>query len=233
MGNKNPGKKIAFVLGLLILSGGAVFAEDADEDADVNTEISLPQNTITVDIGPTVSIITTAWVYNMFFFGFVSIDAFGIATQYERQIVRHASITGRFEYDRVHISTVGLKWTMSAIFAEIHGRYYPFKFGVFFLDGMVGYANVFMNISVADIKANPAAHYFKFGGKLGARIDFGKPGGFVFEPAWGYYGAVGRSIKLANYAERDKAAAWRSFDELSQYLFTSGLRLSLGFGWRL
>jgi hypothetical protein len=220
------GKTAVLVLGFLLFIGGSVFAEDTDE------EIALPKNTITIDVGPMASILTTAWMYNMLFFGFFTIDAFGIAAQYERQIIKQASVAGRFEYDVINISTIGLVWTMSAISAEAHGRYYPFKFGVFFIDGMIAYENVFMNISIADIEVKPAAHYFRFGGKLGARIDFGRPGGFVFEPAWGYYGAVGKSINLANYTEEDEATAWKSFDTLAQYLFTSGLRVSIGLGYR-
>ena len=232
-------KKITAALVLLLLACGTVCADDAD-DADEETamqknideEIVMPKNIIAVDVGPTGYFLLFTGVGNL-----INPDtpmyAIGIAAQYERQIIEKASAAVRFEYGMVDMSDKESKWRMSAIVAEGHGRYYPGQ-GVFFLDGTLGYAYVFTDFSSADREVKPDAHYFKFGGKLGWRIDFKKPGGFILEPALGYYGAVGTELKLGYEEDVPILGSILDFltDSLAKGLFVGGFRFSLGLGYR-
>jgi hypothetical protein len=214
-------KKITLFLGFLLLAGVTVFP---DEDAP------LPKNTITVDVGPTVFFLLYTGISHL-------IDnpgyAFGVAAQYERQIMEKVSATGRFEYGIMDMSESDLKWRISSISAEGQGRYFP-GMGTFFLGGSLGYVYVFTDFSTTDREIKPAAHYFKFGGKLGWRIDFDKPGGFVFEPAVGCYGSVGTSFKMGYEEDFPILGGTLNFmtNILTRVLFVDGLRFSLGFGYR-
>ncbi|MDR0316790.1 MAG: hypothetical protein LBH97_07825 [Treponema sp.] len=228
MRNVNFAKKPVLVF-LLLFAAGAVFADDT-EDAD--EQIPLPKNTITIDVGPTAYFLMLTGIMNLIDPDY-SPFAIGIAAQYERQITEKVSMAGRFEYGMIDMSDNESKWYMSSISAEVHGRYYPMQ-GTFFLGGMIGYANVFMDNSTVDTERKSLAHYFKFGGKLGWRIDFGKPGGFVLEPALGYYGAIGTAFKTGY--EKDFPVLGNLLNLLNSYLarglFIEGPRLSLGLGYR-
>jgi hypothetical protein len=87
---------------------------------------------------------------------------------------------------------------------------------------------------------NAISHYFKFGGKLGGRIDFGKSGGFVIEPSIGYYWALGETnidflgvfdgvIDDGNFFNQLLNGM---YDRLIKELFVGGLQVSLGLGYR-
>ena len=112
-------KRAVFVLAFLLLTNGVPFADDVDK------EIALPQNTITVDVAPLAYYLVFEGILNLFSLGFLSTNTFGIAAQYERQITEKASMAGRAEYGIVSISGDQFKWIMSSVSAEIHGRYYP------------------------------------------------------------------------------------------------------------
>ncbi|MCL1957869.1 MAG: hypothetical protein FWF63_11135 [Fibromonadales bacterium] len=167
---------------------------------------------------------------------------------------------------------------------EAHPRLYPFG-GSFFLEGMVGYskltttfegnANVeikFPNgidipdvpelqipkdtVYQIDVNHKASRNYLKYGGKLGWRVDFGKPGGLVFEHALGWYFAkgFGKTIvkQLIDYAEdkvdgeiaksQYKDIDYKSkvdikkFDDafslLEQFGLVGGPRYTFAFGWR-
>lgn len=221
--NKIP-KKIILVLGvLLLLTCGTVFADDADEEA------VMPKNIITVDIGPTAYFLLLTGSFNI-----VNPDppmyVIGIAAQYERQITEKASAAVRFEYGILDTPGSEPKWRMSSFSVEGHGRYYPGQ-GVFFLDGTLGYANVFADFSSTEREIKPSAHYFKFGAKLGWRIDFNKPGGFVLEPAVGYYGAVGSDLEMGYEKELGGILNFLT-NSIAKGVFVEGLRFSLGLGYR-
>ncbi|MCL1957334.1 MAG: hypothetical protein FWF63_08425 [Fibromonadales bacterium] len=105
-----------------------------------------------------------------------------------------------------------------------------------------------------DIDTKASRDYLKYGGKLGWRVDFGKPGGFIFEHAIGWYLAKGLGKKtivrqLADYVEKkaedampDNAimenakAEVGKFDDafslLEKFIFIGGPRYTFAFGWR-
>ena len=211
-------KKTALVLGFLMFVNGTIFAD--------NEENRLPKNIITVDMGLTLP--------SFVVWGITGFTFFGTAIQYERQILEKVSTIGRLDYRGISISGYDYKTSMSSISLEGHGRYYPEQ-GAFFLDGMLGYA-VFSYSSGVNEPAN-LSHYFKLGGKFGWRIDFGKPGGLIFEPSFGYYGAIGRT-----YIEfiKDAGEVGGFFNQwLNQYFnyivkgyFVGGPQFSLGLGYR-
>ena len=157
-----------------------------------------------------------------------------------------------------------LKAELSIWSVEAHPRLYPFG-GSFFLEGMVGYANLATDFSgkaiaslsvkvkapsIPDIPIHPdidippdvdipepgedltkdtsyivkihtkaSRGYLKYGGKLGWRVDFGKPGGFVFEHAIGWYLTKGLGKKtivgqLADYVEKEAKKAIKDEDTM-------------------
>ena len=211
-------KKWLLVLIFLALAGGSVFSDDE------NTETVLPKNTITVD--PSLAFSTfVAW-------GILGDYFFGTALQYERQIVDSASAALRLEYRGMSISSSdGGRTDLMGFSVEGHGRYYPER-GVFFLDGMLGYANfTFIDSTVYSI-----SHYFKLGGKLGWRIDFGKPGGLVLEPAFGYYWAIGKTNNLFETTDEQFGYFYellnRYYDYLIKGYFVAGPQFGLSLGYR-
>jgi len=242
-------RKFLLVLILALVFAGIVFAEDSDF-------ATMPKNTITVDIGPT--FVAMAWnsIGELIGSEDVKFSSFGIAAQYERQIQEKVSIGGRFAYLS---SGIGIKedsylldTTLVSFSLEAHFRYYP-SGDVFFIDGMLGYANLSANFSgTAEVEVEdgygykykkPTAvsyvvprDYLKFGGKIGWRVDFGNPGGFVFEPSFGWYGGFGLGDTIgAKY--RDKIGADIPADDilfwyLENWIFVGGPRLSLAFGIR-
>ncbi len=209
-------KSLLFYI-FLIMANICIFSENGSE------ETGSLKNTITVDMGLTGSTLL-AWglsgAENPFF---------GTALQYERHISNKISAAGRLEYRGIGLSPDA---NMSAFSLEGHGRYYP-SGKIFFLDGMLGYA--LFNYSNESKKS--LAHFFKFGGRLGWRIDFGKPGGLVLEPSLGYYWSVGKN----NMRNIEEAESWSDFfnqwmnlmqDILIQGYFVGGPQVSLGIGYR-
>jgi hypothetical protein len=159
-----------------------------------------------------------------------------------------------------------LKAALTIYSIEAHPRLYPFG-GSFFLEGMVGYANlksdfsgdVIVNVEVdmpdlpiypdsdelppksiqkeaAKLKAS--RNYLKYGGKFGWRVDFGEPGGFIFEHALGFYGASGFGetiVKKLSDSFENKADIGKfddAFSMLEKFVFVGGPRYTFAFGWR-
>jgi len=167
---------------------------------------------------------------------------------------------------------------------EAHPRLYPFG-GSFFLEGMLGYASLstdFKGEAIASVKVKipdeladfdipgladtsykvgvkfkASRGYLKYGGKLGWRADFGKPGGFIFEHALGFYGASGLgnktivdqlatnieetvinnpppgiSIDKEKGVEVDTKKFNDAFGLLEKFIFVGGPRYTFAFGWR-
>nr|AGS53899.1 hypothetical protein [uncultured bacterium contig00078] len=190
-------------------------------------------------------------------------SGFGISLQYERQISEKWSVGGRFAYldcsvgiwdEEVFAGGESEKLTLDmslvSFSLEIHARYFPFT-GTFFVDGMMGYGSLAVEINgglfittssgtkeQAELEFTASRNYLKYGIKTGWRIDFGKPGGFVFEPSLGYYGAVGigKTIAAQVSDEVGDGEADYNFDNafnlLENFIFIGGPRLSLSFGWR-
>jgi hypothetical protein len=219
---------------------------------------TMPKNTITVDFGPTIIGAAIGAAGSIIGKEDLNTSGFGIAAQYERQILERLSAAGRFAYlgGGAGISTESggytaeLEMNLSSFSLEGHIRYFPFG-KTFFLDGMLGYANLSADFSGEVITTKygvkqkestnftASRSYFKLGAKIGWRIDFGNPGGFIFEPSFGYYGGIGMGNTLV---EQLKNRVGGELDELDQLddvsailenvIFIGGPRLALSFGWR-
>jgi len=244
--------------------------QEPPQQAAAPQESGPPANIITLDLGPTII---------GFALGAIPVDemdfsAFGFAVQYERQLFERLSIAGRFaylgssikyEYEDDVIDPMGTvvgsekftaKIDLSSFSLEAHPRVYPFG-GSFFLDGMLGYADMSIGMTgKIDLKGEGKTYdasakkslevsrgYFKYGGKLGWRADFGEPGGFIFEHSYGYYGASPLSKtfgkQLSKEIEKETgspAEISKDFDDalkiLEDWLFVGGIRVTFAFGWR-
>jgi hypothetical protein len=205
-------KKGLLMLVLVVFIAGGVFAQSFE---------SMPKNTVTVDVGPTVLGLAFGQVVNLagklpFIEEMPDIDAsgFGIAAQYERQLLSQISIALRGAYLGLDLglgygsTQSGLSLNLAgdmglkAISAEAHARFYPFA-GSFFVGGMVGYGNLAMDLTgtitgnfmgqnrTESLPSLGARNYAKLGARVGWRMDLGSPGGFVFEPSLGYDHAIG------------------------------------------
>jgi len=144
------------------------------------------------------------------------------AFQYERQLMENFSVGGRLGYFMIGEE-------MISISAESIARYYPGK-GTFFVNGIIGYAALLHFLEEND--TINLANYFKFGVKIGWKIDFGKPGGFVLEPSFGYILAIGRSIRIVDDYNYD----WYLFSNETLNMFirniVGGPKISLCLGYR-
>jgi len=231
-------RKILLVLALAVLTVEGAFAQTDFEE--------MAKNTVVVDIGPTImgaaiSVIGSKAVGDTrigFSYGF------GIAAQYERQIFDKFSVAGRFAYLGVGVGaennyvdengvTVksGADIDMSSFSIEGHARFYPWG-ETFFLDGMLGFANMSMSFSgsmkgtlevdgkkheekvSADVDASQG--FIKLGAKVGWRINFSKNRGFTFGP-------LRRSL-----TKRLKSP---SFGENGGFTFEPSLGYSVGIGF--
>jgi len=160
-----------------------------------------------------------------------------------------------------------LKTKINIYSIEAHPRIYPFG-GSFFIEGMAGYANLTADLSgevvvdvevpitdpileldtlisrkeTRDAKLKPSRSYLKYGGKLGWRVDFGKPGGFIFEHALGFYAASGlgktivkklsEDVKKETGEEPDIEKFDDIFEKIEKFILIGGPRYTFAFGWR-
>ena len=281
-GGKMANRKFLFVLFLAVFVAGWSFAQiEIEMEAKAETVIEteplaepepakkMPMNTITVDIGPTIVGAAIGMAGSIIGEEGLSSSGFGIAAQYERQILEKLTVAGRFSYlggglglgmgtvkeQGVDVDT-SVSMKISSFSLEGHARFYPWA-KAFFLDGMLGYGNMSANFSgtvvvkedltntkkTESISYKASRSYFKLGAKIGWRIDFGKPGGFVFEPSFGYYGGIGigdtLGKKLVDNIKKDVEGNIENMSEVEQmftmlenFIFVGGPRLSLAFGWR-
>lgn len=231
------------ILLLLALTTGGLFAQEGE---------GRKANVITVDVGPTIIGLGLGIGLGAALPG-ASGGGFGIGAQYERHITEQFSAAGRFAYLGAKVDmgmsggSVGIELNSFSI--EGHGRWYPFS-GAFFLDGMLGYANFAMkmsgSVSGQGLSADTDMGFFKLGGKLGWKIDFGKPGGFVFEPAFGYSGGIklgGKPFDITGLEEFEdieevsnamsslSGSIDQAADLLTNFIFVGGPRMTLSFGW--
>jgi len=253
-------KKSLLILVLVVFIAGGVFAQRFE---------SMPKNTVTVDVGPTIIGLGFGQVGKIagrFVEDFPDIDAhgFGIAAQYERQVLSQLGIALRGAYLGVGLGyretfvESGVTINASAdldiktISAEGQARFYPFAGRTFFLGGLLGYGNLSIGASGRIAGRNPLTgqmegysvsetatrNYAKVGAKLGWRIDFGRPGGFVFEPSLGYDHAFGLGDTFTKQFQRaigddiDIGELDDVFKILESYVLVGGPRVTLGFGWR-
>jgi len=262
-------KKVLLVLVLAVFIAGGVFAQ---------TDFAgMAKNTITVDLFPTIEGLAIGAIGDMIGGGSgLSSSGFGIAAQYERQLAQKFGVAARFfiltggvgyadKYTdtsqpvSTEVSTnLGIDITSFAI--EGHARFYPWG-KTFFLDGMLGYANMAVKFSGEmvgkgtdpvtgkeeeqgfSVNINPSQGFFTLGAKLGWRISFGRNGGFTFEPALGYRYGIGfgdtvvdqLSKKMKDeYPDADMPVSDVAplFGIIQDMVFVGGPYLSLAFGWR-
>jgi hypothetical protein len=221
---------------------------------------AMPKNTIVVDIGPTIIGVGAGSVSNMVDMEGLSTKGFGIGVQYERQLLERLGVALKFTYlgvgAGIEVDYTNVNLDISSFSIEGIARYYPFG-GTFFLGGMLGFAHMqlaasgkiefdddYGNSRAESISLNVGRGYFKLGAKLGWRIDFGRPGGFTFEPSIGYNAGIGvgkpLGESLANEISRiggdqdagDFEGLDKPFKLLEDLVFVGGPRLSLAFGWR-
>jgi len=245
-------RKGFILLVLTVFAAGSVFAQ-----TDFAT---MAKNTIVLDTGPSIVGAAISKLGDMAGGDGLSTFGFGFAFQYERQISEKFTVAGRFAYLS---GTMGITDTynelgvqknttatmkLSSFSIEGHARYYPWG-KTFFLDSMLGYANMSAAISgdmvatdgyieerrAVSIKASQG--FLKYGAKLGWRISFGKNGGFVFEPAFGYYGGFGFGNTIGKQLLKDSPDVDVSdFDKtlgiIENFIFIGGPRITLAFGYR-
>jgi len=238
---------------VLLLVFASIIVGGVSAQTDFQT---MPKNTLTLDLGPTIVGIGIGIIGKTIDEEGVSVSGFGFAAQYERQILETVSLGGRFAYlgggfeyrQKENGLEALLGMRIDSFSLEGHVRYYPFG-SVFFLDGMLGYANMAVTFSgqligddgggnkkKEEASLTISRSYLKLGAKLGWRIDFGNPGGFTFEPSFGYYGGIG----LGNTIGKQLSILFRTdigeFDKMftmfENYIFVGGPRLALSFGWR-
>jgi len=258
-------KKGLLMLVILTVAAGGVFAQ--------TNFASMPKNTLTVDVGPTIVGLGFGLAANFAVkyvdIGDMNLDSsgFGIAAQYERQILEKVSVAARFAYLGLGVdmgggfsessasADISVGMDLKAISGEGHFRFYPAG-KTFFLGGMLGYGNLAMDFSGTlaitestsgynenqSVSFNGPRHYAKVGARLGWRIDFGSPGGFVFEPSVGYDHAIGFGdtfgkrlqdavggdlVEIADIDQLDSI-----FKIVENYALVGGPRVTLSFGWR-
>ena len=209
--------KYAVLLIVFLLSGAAIFADE--------TQSELPKNAIAIDVGPT---LTYLFLSGIMAITDTHVFSIGVGAQYERQITEKISIEGRLGYGVLNSFGYDSKWNMFSFSSEIAGRYYLLS--TYFLGLSLGYANVFSDIA----NEKTAAHFFRLGGKMGWRIDFKEPGGFILEPAIAYYVGIGPN---PSYDYDDALSYLNSMLGFLNYnigrmLFIDGFRLSLCLGYR-
>jgi len=242
-------KRCLLVLVLTIVIAGAVFAQNDYEP--------MPKNTVTVDLGPTFFGAVIGVLGNSMGDEDASSSGFGIGVQYERQIQEKLTVSGKFTYlgsnfgivnEEINQKTV-LDFSLASFSLEGHVRYYPAG-NVFFFDGMLGYAGMsavfsgeFIEVdngktTKESISFSAYRSYIKFGVKTGWRIDFGKQGGFIFEPSLGYYGGlglgdtIGKQLANNSAVNNDIGEVDEMFEIFENFIFIGGPRISLSFGWR-
>jgi hypothetical protein len=251
-------KKSIIVLALVILIGGTAFAEPSNTlTVDIGPTIfgaafsGLGKSIYNLYGDPDeIDFNASGW---------------GIAAQYEHQFNQWFSLAGRFAYAKATgdvtkseeiiilifptLGTATADIDISSISAEAHFRVYPFG-GFFFLDAMLGYGNMtadiqgeafvslgpFSSPSIEVLSLNTTRHYIKYGAKLGWRMDFGQPGGFIFEPSIGYSFMYGfgdsMSRRVVNAVNGDVGDIENLIDMAERFVLVGGPRISLAFGWR-
>jgi len=260
-------KKILLALVLSVLTVGVVFSQ-ADQPEQTAFQ-RMAKNTITVDLGPTIIGVGIGIAGDKLGGGEgLSSSGFGIGAQYERQITQKFSVAGRFAYLKggvgysdssnesgVDVSS-SVKIDLSSFSIEGHARFYPWG-ETFFLDAMLGYANMAVNFSGTmdgtdelsglnkkiAVTFAPSQGFFKLGPRIGWRKSFGKNGGFTFEYALGYSFGIGfgdtigaqlaKQLKIDNpLMDIPTDDIDKVFGYIQNFIFIGGPRMTLAFGWR-
>ena len=239
-------KFIAFLI-IAVFMCGTVYAE--------------AKNSITVDFGP---VLVAGFIGSLLSSAADEIDgmeasSFGIGLQYEREIIERLTVAGRYAYLGFGM---GMKFVFEDIIAfvgydissysiEAHARRYPFREGVFFIDGMLGYANMSVGvkgdviISEVDgtrlrvsLTENFSQSYFKYGAKIGWRRQLGSRGGFTYETAFGvsrgsrFGESIGQQmVKKVGGTAEDADYYDEDYNILANSWLVGGPRLTMSMGW--
>jgi len=216
-----------------------------------------PKNSITIDFGPTIvgGIFAGIKVETDINEDSIETHGFGIGIQYERRIIEHLSLVGRFSILNIGMGMTfredGLSASAGTDFTsfsfQAHARFYPFVEGLFF-DGAIGYAMLITSVSgkaifvengersVEKISFSATRGYFKYGGLIGYHFNFGRSGGFVFEPAVGWYSSIGfgetfgkRMHKKLDNIDIDEFD--ENFEVMESIIFIGGPRVVIAFGY--
>jgi len=226
-------KKTCLSLILVFAIAGGAFAQ--------GEEPSYPQNTVLIDIVP----LYLGAVFGMFGQliedSDINIASFGIAAQYDRQISLYTSLGARVSFFWIGLnqsSPSDASFGASTLSIEGNIRYFPAG-RVFFIGGFLGYGNILYLGTGYDDESdrqsvNVLTNYFKFGPRMGWRIDFGKPGGFILDIAMGYDGAVLMGKSTGRQIEDQLG-----YNDLGSLIFlyeafyiVGGPRFMLSLGWR-
>jgi hypothetical protein len=245
-------KKSLMALIIIVLVTGGAFAQ--------TDFASMAKNTFTVDFGPTIAGAAFRILVDKIVDAGLNTSGFGLAGQYERQISKPLSVAGRFAYLQTGLGIMveesrdgatgraSTDANLTSFSVEGHIRCYPLG-DTFFLDGMVGYANLKTDLSGTlkiqyqgrpvlneDILFTASRDYLKLGAKLGWRISFGKNGGFTFEPAVGYSYGIGLGDTIGAQVSDKYGGEAADIDEMLSYfenlVYIGGPRLSLALGYR-
>jgi len=253
MNKETTMKKLFLTLIIMALVVGGVFAQNDFE--------SMSKNYISIDTGPMLIGEAVGEALNELGEAeslsneTISGYGYGFGLQYERQLTDQFSVAGRFSLFAIGMNIsdedyTGAKITVgteiSALSFQAYGRFYPFK-GAFFVTGMLGYALMIMDFSGKLVVGNDSATisesfsrgFLNLGAMLGWRINFGGSF-FYFEPALGYFGAIGLGdsfgTQLAKFFAREGQDDFdiKKFDKnnsvLQNILFVGGPRVALSVG---
>jgi len=244
-------KKGLLVLFMVVFFVGGVFAQ--------NSFSSMAKNTVTIDVGPTIVGFAVGPAINMLGMEELTASGLGVAGQYERMLSSSLSVAVRGAYLGVNgdlaidksqsgvTATGGAKINLTSFSGEGHVRFYPLG-DTFFLDGLVGFAQLNANLD-GDVKISGygssatqrttfdgTQNYLKLGAKVGWRMSFGRNGGFTFEPALGYSYGIGLGDPLQAQLKAKLGSDAPDFNDaldiVENFIFISGPRVSLAFGYR-
>ena len=201
-------KKTFLILFFSLIISGLLFANNDDQDKN------MPRHTISIDALTTTVSLLSLPILNQSYV----IDSYILMTaiQYEFQVNDKLGLAARFG-----VKHFKLEFEMTSLSAEGHIRFYPAG-SAFYLGGLIGWAN----FTASNM---PNFNFITFGPRLGWRIDFGKPGGFIIEPSLGYTGALG-DPDFSKYLEKEDMGGATGF--LIQQYVVGGFSINFAMGLR-
>jgi len=213
---------------LIIVTIFALCMNLSAQDLSQPVENPVYRNFVSYDVGTVLPMIIFSAISAMDEYS--SGDYFlNTAFQYERQMHKNFSLTGRFSFRGFHFGD----FAFNAFTLEAQGRHYPEEDRPFFYGLALGY-------SLLDYKVpeniSGIAHYFKVGGRLGWRIPFGVSRRWVFEPSFGYDIAFGSiPVRTDNNTEGFLAFLDSLLDDLVNRLvrgyIIGGFQISMCLGY--
>ncbi|MCL2558426.1 MAG: hypothetical protein FWE09_08100 [Treponema sp.] len=217
-----------FFAAAILLAVVAFPALTQEEEAAVAQAGPMPKNTIAIGIRP--DLLFLEFINN------ISLEKreilFGVASWYSRNLTENLSVGGRLGYGMLD-NDLYIMQSFSADASVRHG--YRNGPGIRFLEGTLGYANVFLRDHEEGREEAFLADFFRLGGKIGQRFEFGRPDGFMLEAA--LEGALGVRVgdSLNRYSNEPAFGFGRLADFMQNLLawglFIGGLHVHLSFGY--